>query len=269
MKCVHYVKDYLLNPYHPVTVALIGCGGTGSQVLTSLGRISYALQQLGHPGLFVTAYDGDIVTEANCGRQLFSTQEIGHNKAEVLITKMNMFFGSNWEAKQKMYDNRSPIANIVISCVDSVKARLMIASHLKKNGGGVDYQNFMYWMDFGNMQDRGQVIVGTAGREHKQPDGKEEAVGRLRDITDFFDLKAVSDEESGPSCSLAAALRKQDLFINSTLAQVGCGILWKMFKGVLDVQGAYVNLDTMKVNPIKIEKYEQSVSEKKGKGSRA
>ena len=219
--------------------------------------------------MYVTAYDGDIVTEANCGRQLFSTQEIGHNKAEVLITKMNMFFGLNWEAKQKMYDSRSEIANIVISCVDSAKARLMIANRLKKNGSSVDYKEMLYWIDFGNMSDRGQVIIGTAGREHKQPDGKEEAVGKLRDITDFFDLKAVNDDDSGPSCSLAAALRKQDLFINSTLAQVGCGLLWKMFKGVIDTQGAFVNLETMKVNPIKIEKYEQSVSEKKGKDPRA
>lgn len=268
MKKVHYVNNYLLNPYHEVTVSLIGCGGTGSQVLTSLGRISYALRQLGHPGLYVTAYDGDIVTEANCGRQLFSTQEIGYNKAEVLVTKMNMFFGTNWEAVPKMYSNRSKGTNIVISCVDTVKARLMIASNLKSsNKGGYDFNRAMYWMDFGNMMDRGQVIVGTAGKEHKQPENREDVVGRLRDVTDFFDLKAVNDDDSGPSCSLAAALRKQDLFINSTLAQVGCALLWKMFKGVIDTQGAFVNLETMKVNPIKIENYEQSISEKEGKTS--
>ena len=33
----------------------------------------------------------------------------------------------------------------------------------------------------------------------------------------------VKEEESGPSCSLAEALEKQDLFINSTLAQLGPG----------------------------------------------
>lgn len=255
MKYVHYVNNYLLNPYHPVTVSLIGCGGTGSQVLTSLGRISYALQQLGHPGLHVIAYDGDIVTEANCGRQLFSVQEIGHNKAEVLVTKMNMFFGTNWEAKPKMFSTRSGYSNIVISCVDTVKARLMIAGHLKKCNKYTDYEKVMYWLDFGNMTDRGQVVLGTVGKEYKQPD-KEEAVAKLRTVTEFFDMKAVKDEDSGPSCSLAAALRKQDLFINSTLAQVGCALLWKMFKGVIDTQGAFVNLETMKVNPIKIEKYE-------------
>ena len=253
MKYVHYVNNYLLNPYHPVTVSLIGCGGTGSQVLTSLGRISYALQQLGHPGLHVVAYDGDIVTEANCGRQLFSAQEIGHNKAEVLVTKMNMFFGTNWEAKPKMFSTRSGYSNIVISCVDTVKARLMIAGHLKKCNKYTDYEKVMYWLDFGNMTDRGQVILGTVGKEYKQPD-KEDAVAKLRTVTELFDMKEVNDEDSGPSCSLAAALRKQDLFINSTLAQVGCALLWKMFKGVIDTQGAFVNLDTMKVNPIKIEK---------------
>lgn len=256
MKYVHYVNNYLLNPYHPVTVSLIGCGGTGSQVLTSLGRISYALQQLGHPGLHVIVYDGDVVTEANCGRQLFSVQEIGHNKAEVLVTKMNMFFGTNWEAKPKMFSTRSGYSNIVISCVDTVKARLMIAGHLKKCNKYTDYEKVMYWLDFGNMTDRGQVILGTVGKEYKQPE-KEEAVAKLRTVTEFFDMKAVNDEDSGPSCSLAAALRKQDLFINSTLAQVGCALLWKMFKGVIDTQGAFVNLDTMKVNPIKIERYEQ------------
>lgn len=34
MKRVHYTDSYLMSPQHPVTVNLIGAGGTGSQVLT-------------------------------------------------------------------------------------------------------------------------------------------------------------------------------------------------------------------------------------------
>ena len=34
MKRVHYTDSYLMNPQHPVTVNIIGAGGTGSQVLT-------------------------------------------------------------------------------------------------------------------------------------------------------------------------------------------------------------------------------------------
>ena len=64
MKRVHYTDSYLMSPQHPVTVNLIGAGGTGSQVLTCLARLDTALRGLGHPGLFVTLYDPDTVTEA-------------------------------------------------------------------------------------------------------------------------------------------------------------------------------------------------------------
>ena len=44
MKRVHYIDNYLVNPQHPVTVNLIGAGGTGSQVLTCLARLDTALR---------------------------------------------------------------------------------------------------------------------------------------------------------------------------------------------------------------------------------
>lgn len=253
MKFKHYVANYILNPPHELSVAVIGCGGTGSQVMTALGRMNYALRQLGHPGLQVAAYDADIVTEANCGRQLFAEQEIGHNKAEVLTTKLNMFFGTRWDCVQSEYNSDSPTANIVISCVDTVKARKMIAQRLREQNM---YQEnrVHYWLDFGNAQKTGQVILGTAFRKVEQPKGKRGCVGYLKSVNEMFDLSQLSDAHSGPSCSLAQALTKQDLFINSTLANLGMALLWKLFYGVIDIQGAYLNLDTMKVNPIKIEK---------------
>ena len=56
MRKIHYTDQYLLNPYHPVTVFVIGAGGTGSQVVTGLARMGMALQALGHPGLHVTVF---------------------------------------------------------------------------------------------------------------------------------------------------------------------------------------------------------------------
>ena len=44
MKRVHYTDNYLMSPQHPVTVNLIGAGGTGSQVLTCLARLDAALR---------------------------------------------------------------------------------------------------------------------------------------------------------------------------------------------------------------------------------
>lgn len=45
-KRVHFTDNYLLNPQHPVTVNLIGAGGTGSQVLTCLARLDITLRSL-------------------------------------------------------------------------------------------------------------------------------------------------------------------------------------------------------------------------------
>lgn len=251
----HYTHNYLLAPPHELTVSLIGCGGTGSQVLTAIGRMNYALRQLGHPGLLVTAYDDDIVTEANCGRQLFSEQDIGHNKAETLVTRLNMFFGTRWDCVQGMYKKSSPTTNIIISCVDTVKSRKEIGGNLRQLGM-YDSNNVLYWMDFGNTVNSGQVIIGTAGRTHKQPERKRGCVGFLPSVNEMFELDRLNDKNSGPSCSLAQALTRQDLFINSTLANLGMTLFWRLFKGVTDTHGVYVNLETMKVNPIKVAKYD-------------
>ena len=129
MKKIHYTDRYLLNPYHPVTVFVIGAGGTGSQVATGLARISVALQALGHPGLHVTVFDPDTVTEANIGRQLFSGSELGLNKAAALVTRINRFFGFSWEAKGQRYplkasaDREEPaLANIIVTCTDNIRS---------------------------------------------------------------------------------------------------------------------------------------------------
>ena len=58
-------------------------------------------------------------------------------------------------------------------------------------------------------------------------------VARIEDmnvITEEVRYSTIKEKDSGPSCSLAEALQKQDLFINSMLAQTGCDILWRMLR---------------------------------------
>lgn len=76
-KRMHFTDNYLLNPPHPITVNLIGSGGTGSQVLTCLARLDVTLRALRHPGLHVTLYDPDTVSASNIGRQLFGASDLG------------------------------------------------------------------------------------------------------------------------------------------------------------------------------------------------
>lgn len=252
----HYSLNYLLNPVHRITVALIGAGGTGSQLLPELARIDHALYKLGHPGLAVTVYDDDIVTEANIGRQLFSVSDIGLSKSMVLVDRINSFFGVDWESRPERYPTASDFSsyNITLTCVDNVASRIAIGQRLRKLNKDrlSDETTPWYWMDFGNQTDRGQVVLGTL-RPIPQPKSRQiETVGTLRGVDEIFDLTTIDDNDSGPSCSLAEALSKQDLFINSMLSQVGGNLLWKLItEGGIDYQGAFVNLKTMKVNPIK------------------
>ena len=168
MKRVHFTHKYLLSPTHPITINLIGCGGTGSMVLSCLGRIDCSLRALGHPGLHVTAFDHDEVSEANIGRQLFSVSDEGLNKADVLITRMNRFFASDWEAVPERFSDLYSYANITISCVDNIKSRIEIGEILRLDVNQYDDREKLYWLDFGNSTDRGQVVLGTV-QEMKQP----------------------------------------------------------------------------------------------------
>lgn len=260
MKRVHYTDNYLMNPQHPVTINLIGAGGTGSQVLTCLARMDVTLRALGHPGLFVTLYDPDIVMDANIGRQLFGPSDLELNKAQCLITRINHFFGNDWKAEARNYPaamkelRRDDMANITITCTDNIKSRLDLWEVLKHvpSSGYMDYSTPLYWLDFGNTQTTGQAVLGTIPKKIKQPASQiYETVASLKVITRFVKYARVKETDSGPSCSLAEALSKQDLFINSTLAQLGCDILWKMFRnGMIEHNGLFLNLETLKVNPI-------------------
>lgn len=262
MKRVHYIHDYLLNPQHPVTINLIGIGGTGSQVLTCLARLDVTLRGLGHPGLSVTVFDPDIITETNIGRQLFGWSDIGLNKAQCLVTRINNFFGNDWRAEPRLYPTSlkeardNDLANITVSCTDNAKSRIDLWNVLKgvPDSKYTDSKTPIYWLDFGNSQASGQVVLGTVPRKIKQPVSHiYETVSSLKVVTRLVRYSKVKDEDSGPSCSLAEALEKQDLFINSTLAQLGCDLLWKMFRhGMLEHHGLYLNLATLKVNPIVI-----------------
>src|ERR1700748_3293241 len=153
---VHFADKYLIQPTNPISVNLIGPGGTGSQVLTALARINHSLNAMQHAGLFVRVFDDDIITEANRGRQLFTSAELGLNKGVALINRINRFFGTNWKAIPSKFGKDTLAcypqykANITVSCVDSVAARFEIADVLSNLENSTDVNKALYWMDFGN-----------------------------------------------------------------------------------------------------------------------
>ena len=269
---MHFVPQYFLAPRCAIKVTLIGAGGNGSQMLSALARIDHALRALGQKGLAVTVWDPDTVEAPNVGRQLFTAGDLGQNKAECLVTRFNRLFGNDWKAEPKAFKPGDRMGNIVISCVDNVACRKDIAKAFRagditakdvekyrKTRGGTAFNEFnehynFYWLDLGNGQRTGQAILGS--NRIPQPESNEYApVEYLPVMTEVFNLSKTADKDSGPSCSMAEALSKQDLFVNSVLVQTAASLLWSLLTDMaIDVRGFFVNLDTYRTCPIPVKK---------------
>lgn len=244
----HRIHPALLE--ERVHISLVGCGGNGSQMLSGLARLGIAMKALGHPGLHVVAYDGDAVSPANVGRQLFSPSDVGRNKATVLVHRLNSFFGLDWYAEPEHFgrtrhDNHT---DVVISCVDTRAARDMIGWNIEVPG-----RHPYYWMDLGNRAADGQVILGVPAwnKKHRR------MFGRLPTVLELFPEisrgsgKALDRADRQPSCSLAEALGRQELFVNQLVCTWALQLLWQLFRHHTTTwHGAFVNAATGRVGPL-------------------
>lgn len=244
---IHRIRSRMLH--ERVGVALIGAGGTGSEVLRGLVKLNEALLALGHPeGLKVTVVDGDSVSEANIGRQGFWPSDVGQNKAEVLINRINLGFGLDWVAEPQHLTMECALRqfDVVIGCVDSRAARATILKCCEDT-----YRDSVYWLDFGNRKADGQAILGEISpRYHLIADRLPHAADLFPEIIDPTQESATD----GPSCSLADALEKQALFTNQGVATHGLALLWELFRhGQISHHGCFVNMKNGRVTPLPID----------------
>jgi len=240
------------NDSYPKRILLIGAGGTGSQILTDLARMNQTLISLGHTGYDVIVTDPDVVTTTNVGRQLYSMSDVGQYKSVVLTTRLNMFYGTSWTAYTTKVDKNTNINErliLVITAVDSSKTRIDVGNLIKR-------ASIPYWLDTGNTSNTGNVILGNAEGIYSRQPPKGQCIERLPNVIDLYGdvLKSAANEAiQPPSCSIAASLKKQDLFINKAVSTFAMQILWNCFrKGYIEQHGAFINLDTMNVRALDI-----------------
>lgn len=247
----HIIDNGLLT--RKVMVALVGCGGVGSQALSDLARLHMAMVALGHAGgLHVTAFDDDTVSKSNVGRQLFYQSDVGQFKSTVLIHRLNMAYGLNWTSAPERFGNergyRTNYYDIIVSCVDTKQSRRDLAIHCHNN-------QCSYWLDMGNNLSDGQVILGQPSYKHDQRD-KALRKNDLPTVTVLYPEildESIPEDNNTPSCSLAEALEHQDLFIGKSLATFGIQLLWNLFRnGGLDHHGYFVNLKAGMVTPLPV-----------------
>ena len=182
MRKIHFTDKYLLSPYHPVTVLVAGAGGTGYQVITSLARMSVALQALGTSG---AAPDGFRPRHCHGSKHrppAVQRDGTGVEQGDGACHPRQPFFRLRVGARECRYpiitkegDKSVPLANIIITCTDNTRSRLDLWRFLKKYR---EYKNNdekapIYWMDFGNAQTTGQVMVGNIRSKISQPASSE------------------------------------------------------------------------------------------------
>ena len=184
-----------------INVIQIGIGGTGSYLVPPLSKFIRSLIKTGSYKIKYTLIDGDTVEEKNIYRQNFDYDDIDYNKAEIMANKYNIsdsFINSIDCIIEPKYQNildkilSDSEMNIIIGCVDNVKARVNIAemllNFLKKNNVKT------FYIDSGNFISNGQIYVFDYSINTV-----EEILDKVESI--FIDDENALNMDSAPSCA--------------------------------------------------------------------
>lgn len=148
-----------------LTIALIGCGGTGSWLAPSIVRVARLLREKYQKDVSVIFVDPDTVEPKNVYRQNFCEAEIGLNKAVTLAFRYGSAWGVDIAALPQIYKTdllKNSDLNVIVGCVDNAAARQSIKS-------GISGKARYFWLDCGNSQSSGQVLLGSASKPPADP----------------------------------------------------------------------------------------------------
>lgn len=188
-------------------------------------------------------------SEANVGRQLFAHADIGTNKAITLVNRINAYFGLDWIARPSAFTSPAYFDNLVISCVDTRKARKEIWEGIHKES--------LYWLDTGNGNHTGQAILGhTAFHRASWPmRNKHVLLPTAYDLFPELLDDRIPDDDTTPSCSLAIALEKQDLMVNQTVATHALELVWQLYRNrMLSHHGFFFDCSAFRLTPLPVDK---------------
>ena len=252
----HRLHEELLE--REVRVLVVGCGGNGSAIIGGLPYLHLSMLAQGHPyGLSVTVMDGDTISPFNSVHQPFTRSEIGLNKAIVLVNRINLFWGLNWQAIPQAltaqtlapsyagYGEPHLRPDIVIGCVDSHAARAIIAQST------AGFSGVGYWLDVGNTASSGQFVFGEPQNARNK-----RSRTRLRTVAELYSevIDPALDNDNEPSCSALEALSRQECFVNGVLAQHTLALLARLFHyGQISHHGGFVDVATSLAVPLPID----------------
>jgi PRTRC genetic system ThiF family protein len=155
-------RKVILPQFESITLALVGCGGTGSWLAPSVVRVARLLSEKFGKRVHVFFVDPDKVEQKNCYRQNFCEAEVGRFKADSLAYRYGLAWGVEVIALSDRFKNihhselMQTASRLIIGCVDGPAGRKEIFDGVLHNSGA-------WWLDCGNHKSAGQVLLGCGG----------------------------------------------------------------------------------------------------------
>lgn len=255
------VKSRVIQPteYKTLSLQLIGCGGTGSWLAPHVVRMAWILKEKRGIDVYVRFYDPDTVSEENCFRQNFCPAEIGRYKAETLAMRYGLAWGIDILACTKEYP-KSKISSyaryshiessnmaVLIGCVDTSEARQTILRNIRDHD---DHRRQMWWLDCGNSNHSGQVLLGRAWKNRELTPFAINGITSWTPLPNEVHPELTSDKKlkkkvkrEVDTCVNLALSGDQGLMINQAIAMIaGNYLLEFLVSGSLDKFATYINL---------------------------
>ena len=243
----------LLPVTDSVTLALVGCGGTGSWLAPTVVRVARLLKEKFGKRVEVLFFDPDRVEAKNCYRQNFCEAEIGQFKAESLAFRYGLAWGMDIAAvcgpfDARLLDDHGHPLRVLIGCVDNAAARKSLAA----SASGDWRRNRTWWLDCGNEKGTGQVLLGGGGWD---PQAAFQFPGyctslplpSVQHLELLMDqpVSAALNDMASLSCADLALLDSQGLAINPRVAaEAGDYLVRMLLTGDLRKFATYFDLES-------------------------
>jgi len=234
------------------TVTVVGCGGTGSFAAEGLARLLPLRADL-------VLIDPDRVEERNLIRQNFRRDELDRFKAEVLAQRLSYsYFRPIAYSTLPIKATELRYPGIIVGCVDNGPARRDIAQRIEGKAvhwvGGYSMSlprelqtspspvNYLWWVDAGNAENYGQVIIGNYDRAVVK--GEKLIAFPLPTIQRPELLQQVKAQRECPD------IPQQGPTINQAMAWVVIEVVRRLIEGTCSWVQLYLDLEQGILSPV-------------------
>jgi hypothetical protein len=214
-------------------IIVVGCGGTGGFAAEGLARML-------PPGINLILIDMDRVEERNLNRQSFTAADIGLFKSEALAKRLAGKYRRPVQYSILPVGTTDLPQGIVVGCVDNGLARQAIAGSIHDG---------QWWVDAGNGQNYGQILIGNSKAEKLKPSFMADLCVRLPLPTIQQPALLTQTPVQRRSCAEAVAADDQSPAINQAMGALVLEVVRRIIAGSCPWMQLYLDLEAGTLTP--------------------